>query len=309
MELFNPYQDISPDATPLKAQLHLHTTNSDGSDSPAQVVRDYARLGYDVVCLTDHNAYPSPEDIETETDVLVIPAEEYSVSAIGHMGIFGAPRTESFDGLDRPDDHLQAVRSAAGAVLQFNHPRFCFDQWTVRQMIAQSPVELVEIYNAVSEELTGSADALLRWDNLLSTGMRIWGTATDDSHHAPHRDLAWIRVWSEKTQPAFLDALRAGRFYSSTGVGIDSIRLEGSTLTVESPDAQKINFIADRGSVRKSLFDRSGSCEIRDDDIYFRVDLYGPAGRRAWTQPIFVDSPAGRKQCAEHLDWLRNPTQ
>ena len=40
--------------TPLLAELHAHTTWSDGTLTPAELVDLYGREGFDVLCITDH---------------------------------------------------------------------------------------------------------------------------------------------------------------------------------------------------------------------------------------------------------------
>ena len=39
----------------LKGNLHTHTTNSDGDESPEHVAEWYHEHGYDWLCLSDHN--------------------------------------------------------------------------------------------------------------------------------------------------------------------------------------------------------------------------------------------------------------
>ncbi len=39
----------------MRADLHVHSSASDGTDPPAEVMRRAARAGLDVVALTDHD--------------------------------------------------------------------------------------------------------------------------------------------------------------------------------------------------------------------------------------------------------------
>ncbi len=39
----------------MRIDLHTHSTASDGTDTPAQLVRKAATAGLDVVALTDHD--------------------------------------------------------------------------------------------------------------------------------------------------------------------------------------------------------------------------------------------------------------
>gem|GEM_PF-6882561 len=48
----NPYQTTG---SWYKAQLHCHTTRSDGALTPEKVVQEYSSLGYHILAITDHN--------------------------------------------------------------------------------------------------------------------------------------------------------------------------------------------------------------------------------------------------------------
>ncbi|MCL1951232.1 MAG: hypothetical protein FWF60_00240 [Oscillospiraceae bacterium] len=51
----NPYQDVNWDTWgAYKTQLHVQTNASDGSVPLNEVVKEHYRLGYDILCLTDH---------------------------------------------------------------------------------------------------------------------------------------------------------------------------------------------------------------------------------------------------------------
>ena len=66
---------------PFKGDLHMHSYDSDGSDSGAFMAAQYRKYGYDFICLTDHYQYePSLKLIEyiknVNTDFKVFPGEE-----------------------------------------------------------------------------------------------------------------------------------------------------------------------------------------------------------------------------------------
>ncbi len=55
VEWVSPYQDINWDnVIQARAQLHTHSTRSDGFLSPHAVVDRYHELGYDILAITDH---------------------------------------------------------------------------------------------------------------------------------------------------------------------------------------------------------------------------------------------------------------
>ena len=65
---------------PLRGDLHLHTSRSDGREAPATVAANYRGHGYDFCVISDHRRYyPSLEAIETYrgvTDFNIVPGEE-----------------------------------------------------------------------------------------------------------------------------------------------------------------------------------------------------------------------------------------
>ncbi|MCL2301295.1 MAG: PHP domain-containing protein [Firmicutes bacterium] len=59
----NPYKDVVWDVwEPFKANLHTHTTFSDGTDSLAAMAEAYYAQGYEVIANTDHGVISKPWD-------------------------------------------------------------------------------------------------------------------------------------------------------------------------------------------------------------------------------------------------------
>jgi hypothetical protein len=110
-------------------------------------------------------------------------------------------------------------------------------------------------------------------------------------------------VDADRSRESIVAALKAGRFYASSGVRIESIAVAENALRIEAADAQEIRFFADRGSMRGRGMGSSASCEIRDDDIFLRAELYGEGARKAWTQPVFVESERSRELADEFRNW------
>ncbi|GAA4882363.1 PHP domain-containing protein [Serinicoccus chungangensis] len=73
-------------APTARIDLHVHSTHSDGTESPAQVVGRAREAGLDVVALTDHDAVSGWEEADRagrERGVAVVPGLEISCSAGG----------------------------------------------------------------------------------------------------------------------------------------------------------------------------------------------------------------------------------
>jgi predicted metal-dependent phosphoesterase TrpH len=88
------------------ADLHLHSTASDGSDAPAVVVRRAAAAGYAAIALADHDTMDGVPEAAAEAARLgieFIPAVEYSTIDVGEREIHMLGY-----GLDAEDPTLRA---------------------------------------------------------------------------------------------------------------------------------------------------------------------------------------------------------
>jgi hypothetical protein len=125
---------------------------------------------------------------------------------------------------------------------------------------------------------------------LLSQGRRVWGYAHDDSHlPVDDVELGWNVVYAKtKTLPDIIDALRHGRFYASTGVVISNIRVEGTTVRIETENAERIVALQEVGNRFAQTNSNAIEVEIPSEARYVRFECWGKGERFAWTQPLFV---------------------
>lgn len=289
--LQSPYLDN--DFEWLKGNLHAHTTLSDGELPPQQLIARYERLGYDFLALAEHDILAPLRDYQSGTRMILLPGVEVSANGPHLVQVGGESAVEP-----TPDRH-DVVRAiiAQGGIAVMNHPNW---EWHFNHFPQELMEELddatgLEIYNGVIERLEGSAQATDRWDRLLSRGHWQSGFADDDAHVATDIGVAWNVVQARaRSAAAILDALRAGRFYASTGVTIEQVAVDGATLTVRTSDAQRIRFVTRWGAIRHSVDGREASWtipdtpEARDSLMYVRAECHGAGGRAAWTQPVRI---------------------
>ncbi len=287
MTIQDPYLDAS--VSWRKGNLHAHTTKSDGDRAPQELVDRYAALGYDFLMISDH-------DMITETSALdsrgmtFIPGNEVTING-PHILHAGAKTVVTPDA-DR-QRVLDAVR-ADGAFAVMAHPNWerHFNHCPQEKLEAWQGFLGIEIYNGLVRAHPGSPLATDRWDMLLGQGRRVWGFANDDAHHIDDEGVAWNMVQSESNDaPAILEALRAGRFYASTGVTIDTVRVSGNSIRVSTRDAQCIVASIDYGR-RVAHADAPEIAFTVPNDVecsYVRFECYGPGESMAWTQPFFID--------------------
>lgn len=286
LALENPY--LEPGTPFLKGNLHTHTTNSDGTRPPQEVIDDYAARGYDFLMISDHDKLidPAPFDARGMT---MIPGNE--ISAKGpHLLHIGASTFIPPDE-DRQKILDQIKKDKAFAVI--NHPNWQehFNHCAQEKLEAWESYIGIEIYNGVIRRLMGSPLATDRWDRLLARGRKVWGFANDDSHRPEDVELAWNMVQAKKPTPkAIIEALVQGSFYGSTGVEIERIAVHGRTIHVATTNAQRIVVHSTSGKRETHVDSREITFHVPEEAkySYVRVECWGPGEAMAWTQPFFL---------------------
>jgi len=288
MRIDNPY--AGAEGPWLRGNLHTHSTNSDGSRTPSEIVAAYAALGYNFLMFSDHDFFTDPLTVDAR-EMVLLPGVE--VSAWGpHIVHVGATRAVE------PAKDRQAVLSAIQADRGFAivaHPN-----WEAHfNHCPQALLEIwegytgIEVYNGVIRRLNGSPRATDRWDRLLGLGRRVWGFAHDDSHTVGDDGLAWNMVCvAERSPNAIIDALSRGACYASTGVIIREIAVTGDTIRVETENAQRIVIHSDFGH-RECATDGAVAAYCLPETNpprYVRFECWGQGDDMAWTQPFFIEA-------------------
>ncbi len=301
----------------LKAALHNHTRRSDGDLEPDAHVRHHEWMGFDVCAITDHwtlTHVPSTPRllVITGAELAADPGagmdNDVEILAIGISDIPedpGGDRTnwrpvEAYHYKTFPDLSAAAASIAAqGGVSFIAHPYWSGMPHEV--IVATEGVVGLEVWNASSERENGRGDSSYVWDLALERGKQLWGFGTDDSHYAG-LDIGdgWTMVRAaERSEEAFLEALRRGHTYASNGPRILSVERDGDAIEVRSTPARMINLMSHREhgwSVRadhRGLEFESEILERNDRDLVVRARFTPPAGlpyRR-----LVVEDEAGRK--------------
>jgi hypothetical protein len=206
--------------------------------------------------------------------------------------------------------HVEETRRAGG-IAQVNHPNF---RWAVplSELMDLPDSTLLEVWNANPGVYpAGGVDSAgvempsdeAKWDSLLTAGRIIFGVADDDSHifrpaGADSADLArpgrgWVMVRADTLTPsAILSSLRHGDFYSSTGVTLGRYQADQRGIELEIvPVGDRrylTEFIGSGGRVLARSYSRLARYVISGSEGYVRARVTDSAGRKAWTQPVFV---------------------
>ena len=293
----------------FKGNLHAHTINSDGDSPPYDLVAWYKRHGYHFLAITDHNTFtdPAPFDSNPTDNFLLLGAEEVTNARTVHVNAIGISRVIEPVREGTVTELLQASIDAVreqGGVPLINHPNFLW-AFTAAEMKPLKRAALLEIASGhpiVNHAGDGRVPPTEQmWDELLTSGMRIWGAAVDDSHHfreefSPERanpGRAWVVARAPAlTRAAIIAALDAGEFYASHGPELRDVRHEGNTLVVEIAPATggrryRVVFIGDGGRVLATSHENPARYTLTGDDRYVRARIEDSNGLRAWTQPLF----------------------
>jgi hypothetical protein len=286
-------QTICLTGVSLKTNLHTHTTFSDGAFSLADVTANYEKRGYHALAITDHNQWRDHAGSSTER-LLILSSNEPSLSHREHALATGVHASSPVDAGERSCARTQEVIdwiNAEGGFSTLNHPA-----WTgmsVDRLLELDRYGSIEIYNGGCTG-HGSEFSLTHWDELLRRRRRVWGLATDDSHAAWDCGLGWIELFCGTSEPEILNALKEGLFYATMGPQIRHFECDGTRLIVETEPVTGIAVMSEKGPVKVAHGENGTVTGLewplpRQEHIFLRVELHRADGRKAWTNPIFLD--------------------
>jgi len=293
MAMTNPFER---EGQWYKANLHSHTTTSDGIWSPDELVRLYREHGYQILALTDHGKTNDIGSYQAD-DFLVLQgmepgapcsidgADSYHVVCLNIPDDFQMPTGLDAQGM------IDLVRSAGGEVI-LAHPYWC--GLTINGLRAVTGYIAIEVFNTTCMRFGGKGISSVLWDNMLNVGLVVPAVATDDCHHAGDPCKGWAMIKLQELSPgAVMEAVRTGCFYSSCGPTIEDFRVEQGVATLRCSPVMEAHFVCEtwhgfsfRAEEGKSI--TSAECELRDGTRYVRAELVDEKGRRAWTNPIFL---------------------
>lgn len=282
----------------LKANLHTHTTNSDGKFSPEEIIEMYHGAGYDVIAFTDHRTTNKVSSYDGKGMTLLSGIELHPVGprdipwhilAVGVPEDF--PHTHPATGQEAVDNAV-----AAGAAVFCAHPYWC--GFTPEEVMSLKRILGIEVYNT-STRYIGKELNMYCWDACLYAGKDYTAIAVDDIHSRRDFCGGWTMICAESnSQEDILKALKQGYFYSSQGPEFSKISIHDGFLEAEfTPCAAAV--LVGQGSAGRVLSierpDGPGTSsevssikvELKDCPAkMFRIQLRDANGNYAWSNPI-----------------------
>ncbi len=294
--------------TLLKGGLHCHTTRSDGKGAPDEVIRLHHQNGYDFLAVTDHNCY-NYQNFAPEVPITILPGMErdHRLTDKGvhvfHTVVIG-PEKDKGNGYSQ-DERFQGYMPVSGqdeyqAILDDYHAHgnltiYCHPEWSntpAREFERLRGNFAMEIWNsgcAMENHMDMNANY---WDELLMQGNRIFGVAVDDGHAMKQHCKGWVRVRAKGDIGDILRALSEGAFYSSCGPEILDFYIKDDIAVLECSPCASAGF---RWGYLPTRLTHSAENDVTRVEIqvqphytYLRGVVTDAAGRRAWTNPIFL---------------------
>jgi len=296
----------------VKGNTHAHTSNSDGNETPRRVMRWYQDYSYQFLVITDHDMITETAALDSDKndDFILIPGQEISQDFQDHP-VHVCVLNPSRLTVAKPGESLSAtlqnsINAArrAGGIPQINHPN---REWSFgeAEMKNLRDVHLFELLNSHRESNNFSAGGRPGteelWDRLLSSGMLLYGVASDDTHEylgdflpaKAHPGKGWVMVRvAELTPAAVCAALDKGDFYASTGVELADVQISEREyrLTVKPfyDAAYSIQFIGKGGKILSQVEGLDAAYVFKGDELYVRAKVLASTGESAFCQPVFI---------------------
>jgi len=265
----------------LKGDLHVHSRHStESSNNPVGKIIAFSKsVGIDYICITDHDnhvngdvAHHTWADPEFKSDdVLLLYGAEWT-TVRGHGNVFSAKpynHQSLYDVRDQRDTVIGRIKKGLGIHLSANHPSGK-DHFGYSYDIINS----LEVWNSVL--WSKNAEAIMIWDDMLSSGRKLTGRGGSDAHHGnpetPDKattnsgqakanyvgtPTTWVFA-TARTKQAVVDALTNGRVSVSA-----------------NPYAPRVEFYADLDDNGKMDMMMGDNTKPTGKAVKFRVQLTG----------------------------------
>ena len=291
-----------------KANLHVHTTVSDGQMTPEEIKRIYMEKGYSIVAFTDHEIMVPHAELTDESFLAITSTEistnercdcDFCYTKTYHLNIYSPEENKSsFGTFDRSKMWLahsysyitpeqegkgynrlyttesvnEVIRLAneEGCLVSYNHPVWSLQDYS--DYIGLEGLWGIELYNTGCAR-NGYVDSDKPFDDLLRRGKKVFPLATDDAHRLFDCFGGFVMIKADSLRyDTIFDALRKGDFYASYGPEFHELSIDEGIVRVRSSPVEYVNLSTDN----RLLFSKKAEEELLTDtelDIRWYLDL------------------------------------
>lgn len=308
---------LPKDGNFYKANLHAHSTHSDGELTPKQMKELYLQNGYSIIAFTDHNVLNYFKELD-EGNFLALCG--YELDSYTHKSQKGFPKVLHINAIARDPNNAKYIEKPteysveatnktikqlceANYIVNYNHPA-----WSGEESSDYLPLEgltAMEIFNYGCEVDTNDGDGRAHYDIMLKNGKRLYCLATDDNHNRYVKtdkemlsdSCGGYTVFKapELTYKAIIEAFDKGEFYASTGVSIEELYFEDNKLCVRCSPASGVFFKSHNIGAVKSIARPTDCITYAEVDLsgypdlpFIRVEIVNSKGKMAFSNPLWL---------------------
>ncbi len=304
--------DLLPKGNYYKANLHCHTTCSDGKWTPEEVKEKYMEKGYSIIAYTDHERIIPHNELSDES-FLAITSYEYAINdrdseRCYHLNLFSKDKNcetivgytpeyvdwrfaneearKKFKYYGEPVERVYSQEFVNGIVAEakrhgffvsLNHP-----VWSLQTFADYDRLEglwALEMFNYGCYVDGFLEDANHVLDKMLRKGMRLSVTSTDDNHNGGRtaRDsfggFNMVRADS-LDYDTVINALERGDTYSSNGPLFEEIFIEDGFVHIKCSPVREIRMLTEGrdGMIARSKNGVIASTSSKSDALSFKAD-------------------------------------
>jgi hypothetical protein len=269
----------------LKGDLHVHARHSkDSSNNPeAKIISFSESVGMDYLCISDHDNHVSGDvahntwaDPEFRSNsVLLLYGAEWTTTRGHGTAISARPYDHQrlYDVRDQRDVVIGAVKKELGIHLSANHPSgkdhfgFSYDM-----------VDSIEVWN--SAVWAKNANAIMIWDDMLSSGRKLTGRGGSDSHHGTPDTPEQATKNSYQRKANYVGTPTTWVFAKArTSQAVVDTLTYGRVSVSANPYAPRVEFYADLDQDGKMDLMMGDNAKSTGKPVSFRVQL---AGNTVW---------------------------
>ena len=305
-----------------KANMHSHSTLSDGAYTPEELKAMYKEKGYSVFAYSEHAEHHDLRYLD-DPDFLTIPSYEidfrkkdengsfappgegtcYSSREVIHMNLFATDpekaatvdKTGLLD-LEWTDMLNGAIKRAKelGFLVSLNHPHWSLNP--PETYLNLPDIDCLEIVNGAAFRSSGLDFVPHVHRDLANHGKRVVIVGGDDNHQKRHLFWAWTVFKAPAlTYEAIIGALKNGDCYASTGPEIHELYVEDGAVHIKTSDAYAIYINTRTRRKAVVLMDEENNIPVNEavfplhpNDEYFHIIVKDLRGKPAATQIYYL---------------------
>ncbi len=309
----------------FKANMHCHTTLSDGKMTALQVKEWYKKHGYSIVAFTDHSKYATYPELCSD-DFIAVAGVESAFTCLDpnnkplkyklcHINFWAKdPETSVFEQEEFTYDsgvinrYIEKMKKN-GFICGLNHPGWSLQ--STEEVNEIKGIDTFEVYNHGSYILDNNGDGQAHYAVYLNRGNKAWAIATDDNHggflengeiNEATNDTCggWIMASMPKLSYSnFITAIENGNFYASTGPEFQDLYIdeEKDNLVINCSPVRHI-LVKGIHTLRACRIDSDGDklthveiplAEIRKKEPFIRVEIITSDMHKAYSQPYWFN--------------------